>query len=247
MFALSPAFLAPAAPGTDPLFASVALLLHMDGTNGSTTFTDSSGTPKTVTANGNAQLSTSAPIFGSASGSFDGTGDFLEAGVAADWTALHDGTTAWTIDIQTALTNFSVERALVDTTAGTSSKAGIYISVSAARAVSIVITRAVGGSFVLNASFGAAYPNDSNPHHLRVTYDPALGSNHVKLYVDGTLTGQTNKLGNSPSGAAPSHPLQIGRFATVATTSVIGSLDEVRVTFADRGSGLQVAPWPNSA
>ena len=61
----------------DADFASVSLLLHGDGTNGSTTFTDSSATPKTVTANGNAQISTAQSMFGGASALFDGAGDYL--------------------------------------------------------------------------------------------------------------------------------------------------------------------------
>lgn len=52
----------------DPYFSNVSLLLHMNGSNGSTTFTDSSGTPKTVTAYGSAQLSTAQAKFGDASG-----------------------------------------------------------------------------------------------------------------------------------------------------------------------------------
>lgn len=51
---------------TDPSFASVQLLLHCDGTNGSTTFTDSSGSPKTVTPTG-ATISTAQSKFGGAS------------------------------------------------------------------------------------------------------------------------------------------------------------------------------------
>ena len=46
---------------------SVSLLLHGDGTNGSTTITDSSPRPKTVTAVGNAQISTAQSKFGGAS------------------------------------------------------------------------------------------------------------------------------------------------------------------------------------
>jgi hypothetical protein len=61
---------------SDENFSSVLLLLHMNGTNGSTTFTDSSGSPKTVTANGNAQISTAQAKFAQ-SGLFDGTGDYL--------------------------------------------------------------------------------------------------------------------------------------------------------------------------
>lgn len=56
--------------GSDLDFASVSLLLHGDGTNGSTTITDSSPSPKTVTAVGSAQISTTQSKFGGASLSF---------------------------------------------------------------------------------------------------------------------------------------------------------------------------------
>lgn len=59
------------------------LVLHMNGTDGSTTFTDEIG--KTVTANGNAQIDTAQLKFGSASGLFDGTGDYLETADHADF------------------------------------------------------------------------------------------------------------------------------------------------------------------
>ena len=62
---------------TDPNFADVSLLLHGNGTNGSTTITDSSPSPKTVTAVGNAQISTAQSKFGGSSIAFDGTGDYL--------------------------------------------------------------------------------------------------------------------------------------------------------------------------
>ena len=66
----------------DPSFAFNSLLLHGDGANGSTVITDSSGSPKTVTAVGNAQISTAvADPFGNSTGvlAFDGNGDFLSA------------------------------------------------------------------------------------------------------------------------------------------------------------------------
>ena len=64
---------------TDPFRSQVSLLLHGDGTNGSTTITDSSPSPKTVTAVGNAQISTAQSKFGGASVSLDGSGDYLQA------------------------------------------------------------------------------------------------------------------------------------------------------------------------
>lgn len=66
--------------------ANVVLGLHCDGTNGSTTFTDSSISAKAVTANGNAQISTAQSKFpGGASAYFDGTGDYLSVASSGDF------------------------------------------------------------------------------------------------------------------------------------------------------------------
>ncbi|MEL0120796.1 MAG: LamG domain-containing protein, partial [Opitutae bacterium] len=53
--------------GADQYFYSTSLLLKGDGTNGSTTIVDSSPSPKTVTAVGNAQISTAQSKFGGSS------------------------------------------------------------------------------------------------------------------------------------------------------------------------------------
>ena len=48
----------------DPNFANVMLLVHMDGTNGSTTFTDSSSFARTLNTRNSAAVSTASPKFG---------------------------------------------------------------------------------------------------------------------------------------------------------------------------------------
>lgn len=53
------------------------LLMHFDGTNGGTTFTDSSRFARSVTASGNVNISTGQKKFGTASAYFDGAGDFI--------------------------------------------------------------------------------------------------------------------------------------------------------------------------
>lgn len=58
-------------------------LLHFDGADASTTFTDESG--KTWTARGNAQIDTAQKVFGTASGLFDGTGDSVDTPDSADF------------------------------------------------------------------------------------------------------------------------------------------------------------------
>ena len=65
----------------DPYYSNVSLLLPMNGTNGSTTFTDYSSVPKTITVNGNTQISTAQSKWGGSSGLFDGTSDWLYAPV----------------------------------------------------------------------------------------------------------------------------------------------------------------------
>jgi hypothetical protein len=80
---------------TDTNIREVSLLLHGNGTNGSTTITDSSLTPKTVTAVGNAQISTAQSKFGGASIAFDGNGDYVTVPVN---TAFEFGTGDFTIE-----------------------------------------------------------------------------------------------------------------------------------------------------
>lgn len=72
------------------------LMLHCDGTDGSTTFTDSA-TSKAVTASGTAQIDTAQYKFGGASGLFDGDGDYLSLDDHADW---NFGTGNFTIDFR---------------------------------------------------------------------------------------------------------------------------------------------------
>lgn len=67
----------------DPYFSSVVALLHMDGADASTTFTDVKG--HAFTPAGNAQIDTAQSKFGGASGLFDGTGDRITTPASADW------------------------------------------------------------------------------------------------------------------------------------------------------------------
>ena len=98
---------------SDPNFSSVSLLLHMDGTNGSTTFTDTSSNALTVTPSGNAQISTAQSKFGGASALFDGTGDFL---TTASTSGVAFGTGQFTIELWLRLNSLSASyRALVAT------------------------------------------------------------------------------------------------------------------------------------
>jgi Concanavalin A-like lectin/glucanases superfamily len=59
--------------GIDPFYDDVIVLLHGNGTNASTTYTDSGPNNISFTVGGGSQLSTSQKVFGTASMSFDGS------------------------------------------------------------------------------------------------------------------------------------------------------------------------------
>lgn len=69
----------------DPAFSNVSLLLHCNGTDASTTVTDSSTNTKTVTANNGAQIDTAQSKFGGSSVLFDGVNDYLSIPDNADF------------------------------------------------------------------------------------------------------------------------------------------------------------------
>lgn len=62
---------------TDPYFANVEMLLHCNGINGSTVFTDNASSPKALVGSGNAQISTAQSRFGGASLLLDASDDYL--------------------------------------------------------------------------------------------------------------------------------------------------------------------------
>lgn len=87
--------------GNDEYWDNVVLCMRMDGTNGSTTFTDMKG--KTVTANGNASISTAQSKIGGASAYFDGAGDYLSFTNSADFAF---GTGDFTVEFYARFTSF---------------------------------------------------------------------------------------------------------------------------------------------
>ena len=77
----------------DPYFSDVSLLLHCEGADGSTTFTDSSANAASITVGSGCVIATAQYKYGSASGYFPGTsGAYLltptgsEYGFTADYT-----------------------------------------------------------------------------------------------------------------------------------------------------------------
>lgn len=65
--------------------SATVLLLHCNGPDESTTFTDDSASGHTVTANGGAKIDTAESVFDGASGFFNGTDAYLTIGDSSNW------------------------------------------------------------------------------------------------------------------------------------------------------------------
>jgi len=193
------------------------LMLHMNGADGSTVFTDEIG--HSFTAYGNAQIDTAQSKFGGASGLFDGTGDYIITANHADWDF---GTGDWTIDFWVrrdgAQTNFN---GLV--CAALSSLSGWVIC---------IYTDGNKPRLVSNASGGWALDIDSNTALADLTWTHLAVvryGNTVTMYLNGTSVGSRDCTGYTYNSAGTG--LTAGRTYTDADTSYFkGWLDEVRIS-----------------
>ena len=161
----------------DPQFGSVSLLLHGDGTNGSTTIIDSSPSPKTVTTVGNAQISTAQSKFGGSSifidGGTVGPDDYLTTPVSSAYA--FDG-------------DFTLEAWIWKAADGRTSVDTIFSTVSSGASQGLFweISATAGMRLRINSVYRAAYnynPNTSSWQHVAAT----RASGTVRLFLNGAV------------------------------------------------------------
>lgn len=186
--------------------ANIVLLLHCDGVDGSTTFTDSEITPKTVTPNGDAQIDTAQSKFGGASALFDGTGDYLTLADSADWDF---GTGDFTIDFWVQFNSAVTGQTFIDR------NNGVQFSV-----------QFQGGNLQTVINAVAVYSNAWAPlantwYHIAVTRN---GSN-LRMFVDGTQIGTTQSNSSDIQGT---DGIVIGGIKA-ASALFNGWIDELRI------------------
>ena len=213
---------------SDPFRANCELLLHCDGADGSTTFTDSSPNAYTVTANGNAQIDTAQSYYGGASALFDGTGDYLSLATAADWKFLHVANAQWTLHCLYRATDHGNAHTLLSTSNGSTANVGIYLAVNTARNINFQMYYGSVGNYIVNGTFGNTLPTAGTWCYITLTWDHTLANNNAKCWINGTSQSNLSKTANAPSAADPTRALLIGTFDTT-NDPMKGHLDELRI------------------
>jgi hypothetical protein len=203
--------LTPAEAPSDPEFASVSLLLHMDGSNGSTTFTDSGPNGVAVTANNGAAISTADSKYGGAGAYFNGDTQslsFADPGL---------GTGDFTVEMWFK-TNSSVQYAqLIGNESAGLAGFTLLINNDSETGGEMAVYR--GGGLVLYSSSGDW--SDNAWHHVALT----RSGTSVKLWIDGTEYGSGTD-GTSYSGST----WYVGRNEVYSPRDFVGYIDDLRIT-----------------
>lgn len=194
----------------DDNYDKVSLLLHMDGANNSTTFTDNSINNFTVTPIGNAQISTAQSVFGGSSLFLDGS-DGINLPVN---TAFEYGTNNYTVEffIYFNTRNPNGEIIYDHRTGAIQAVPSIYVQANG------ILTLYINGDFrILNAgsiTTGLWY-------HIALVRN----SGTTNLFLNGTLTGTTTYSYNSLN-LAP----YFGYYKLNNTFGLNGYMDDLRIT-----------------
>lgn len=192
--------------------ASAGLLLNCNGTNGSTTFTDSSPNGFTGTVVGNAQISTAQSKFGGASALFDGNGDRVEFSSNAAWAF---GTGDFTVEVWAYFNS-------IPSPTGEDQ----FINVNASGGFSLYRTASFGGALTVSNRITNQFQQVWTPS-ANVWYHIAVcrASGTMRVFIDGVQLG--SNVANSTNYAQGT--LQFGGTTDGAQWSIDGYLDDLRI------------------
>ena len=222
---------------SDPYFSKVQLLLPMDGTNGSTTFTDESDNGLTVTANGNAAISTSESKFGGASAAFDGTGDFIQTAAS---TALQLGTDNFTIEAWVFFTALNANTT-VARLAGGNSIDGILFCYAVSSGAGKLFISSNGSTWdVRNNGSDFTGLTTNQWFHLALSRSGTT----FRTFVNGTLISTFT---NSASIYQSSNIARIGAANSDGAFAMSGYIDDFRITKGTNGARYTAAFTPPTA
>ena len=233
-------------PPTEPFVndANTLLLLHMDGTDGSTLFEDDNGVRAKVgvTAAGNAQVDTAQSKFGGASALFDGSADYLYF-QGNSWDLSGD----FTIEAWVYQTSQTINQKLFDLRGITGSNPGADTSVALGDTLLIDVNPS--GDFRCyvdgadRSSSGTGTISASTWTHIAVQ----RSSGTINAWVNGTRYVDYAGSDDYSSVFAVNQPIGAGGGQTGSLSSWDGNIDEVRISSTARYTNGASITVPTSA
>lgn len=216
--------------------ADTVLLMHCDGTNGSTTFTDSSASAHTMTARGNGQISTAQSVFGGASYLGDGTGDAVDTPDSTAWDFPGD----FTLDTRLRFAALPAAGQAVTIM-------GQYVGGGAATGALLQFRRdGVGDRLALNTNDTERGASSAWTPSVGVWYAIAFErfGTSCQFFVDGALQGSPFTFGTDLSGNTAAFVIGALLLTGSYIQSINGNLDEIRVSKRARYQGQAYTPLP---
>ena len=206
--------------GGDLNYSDVSLLLNMEGNNGSTTFTDGSSSGHSITANGNASISTSEFKFGGSSAYFDGS-SHLSCNSSDFAFGTGDFTIEWRQKVSSQDLLFTDQHGVIQISASSGGLASSPYTNGMRIAFGVVGNGSIGvkmGNTDVTSSTGVLTANTWQ--HLSVVRN----SNTVKIFLNGSeIASGTN------SENITSQNLAIGGYID-SRFLMNGYVDELRIT-----------------
>ncbi len=213
--------------GGDPYLSSVQTLLHLEGSNGSSTYVDSSTFGRAFSAVGTGRISTAGYKFGAASANFAGNTSNAIRSTAAN-VAHTAQSAAYTMECWIYPTAFNANGGRIASAGGGTvawnSTAGIHwllqIGASGASALSFQWWNGTTNA-TINTTISL-----SSWAHVAATYDLTT----VRLFVNGSVAGSLTSTWASPSTTPFLSLGEIYGETGGVTQSYTGYLDEFRTT-----------------
>jgi hypothetical protein len=203
---------------------ATVLLLHGEGANGSTTFTDSSSDGKSVTQGGTAQISTAQYKFGAASIYFNGSGDYL---TTADHADFYMSTGDFTIDFWVRFSSLGAGQIIFSQYVDTNNYAAFWYAGPDLHQIGFTIKSSSTETVSVTASNAITIEN--RWYHVALIKGPWGGTaNTWVITVDGVLRSALPHTDTDPwpDFAAP---FEIGR-EYISLGYLAGWIDEFRVS-----------------
>jgi hypothetical protein len=216
-------------PSTTPFVndTNTLLLIHADGTDTSTVFTDDNGTGRSargISAIGNAQVDTAQSKFGGASALFDGSGDYLLVSPASGF---NFGTDNFTVEAWYRINTIDLDMYLISFVGGPLTHWGINIYSNNWRA-GLINDPITGNTGIATGTW----------YHAALVRDSAT---NLTFYINGTSVG--TKTINASDNFTPT-VVAIAQYSVNLGYNAEwnGHIDEVRVSNTARYTANFTAP-----